>query len=218
MSDATLKQGKQVLKLIEDSGLSRFDLQRLIDSGLLTDLLRHDAMKIDRNEFIGFLRESTRRWALAKVIFSVEISAEKAVSGLRILDEAGISSSHGARELIGFMQPRREEAADLVIRPAGDFGGFHVKMLERCKYAATLGYYPCSVESVIGLLVSHQESLKDAFVVVLEGQDKPGHRLSLHVYRENGRLVLATYPFDANFNIHPDMHLLFAYRPGPTQS
>ena len=80
MKDATLAQGNQVLNLILQKGVPASQLQALIESGLLSDLLDANVENVDRKKFrevIGLEKSEkevfTHRFLIRNLSVSYEI-------------------------------------------------------------------------------------------------------------------------------------------------
>lgn len=67
MTDATFRQAKQILTIIEQTEAPRDQVQAVIDSGLLTDLLCADVAVIDRNAYREAIGLQRRRPKLFRV-------------------------------------------------------------------------------------------------------------------------------------------------------
>ena len=75
MEKSTLAQANQILNLIQQQDVSKQNLQSLIESGLLVDLLDADFAKINRSKFLealGFTGGKRRQYTITTGIWNIK--------------------------------------------------------------------------------------------------------------------------------------------------
>ena len=123
-STVTLAQGAHILRLIEEKGVSKEQLNGLIKSGLLADLLDADPTSANRDDFrkllgLGLLKFKT--WRTLKLGTGLKTGDDFR----RALKKARYKISNWADEILGkpiFMVAIKETGAELVVVSVAELG------------------------------------------------------------------------------------------------
>lgn len=197
MEEATLRQAMKLLYLVEQQGIPLSQLQKILESGLFTDLLKAEISSIDRTAF-------QRCVGLRKVFCG--ITTDLALQALDDIAASGGSVQPIVRSalesaLLSVAPNRPPFVVELV-----SFGNFGSDLSEegvRQKLDA-MGLVPANLVELVSLVGKFADKIKEFHIVALGSVLNPPERLSSLGY------VFPTFYCHGQGNIYKNLSLAFS--------